>query len=70
MSLKDKFSKDKPWAALGISRKKWRSSRPWKAAGMSEAAFSALVLKMEPEALADLRDLAHAEMLTKAIFKI
>ena len=64
----DRLSKEKPWAILGISRREYDRAKPWKKAKMTREAFGDLVRAVPPEAIKNLKDEAHAEILTAAIF--
>ncbi len=64
----DKLTKEKPWAILGISRRRYEIARPWIKAGMTREAFADLVRAVPPEAVKILKDEAQAEILTAAIF--
>jgi hypothetical protein len=35
VTLKDQLSREKPWAILGITRKKCDTIKPWKKAGVT-----------------------------------
>jgi hypothetical protein len=68
MSLKSKIKQDKPWAVLGWTRKQWKAKKPWKQAGVSEEKMTQLVLALDADTVQQIKDHAHAEALTEAIF--
>lgn len=68
MPLKDKLSQDKPWTALGWTRKQWKRSKMWKKAGVTEEKMGLLLRNLDHETLQQLRDNAYAELLTETLF--
>lgn len=68
--LKEKLTREKPWALLGLSRKQYEARRPWAAARQPRERFEELLLALgqEPGMLQQLRDYAEAEALTEMIF--
>lgn len=67
MPLKDKLNQDKPWAALGWTRKQWKRSKMWKKAGVTEEKMGRLLRNLDHETLQKLRDNAYAELLTETL---
>ncbi|MCF8108824.1 MAG: hypothetical protein K9J81_07515 [Desulfohalobiaceae bacterium] len=67
MPLKDKLNQDKPWAALGWTRKQWKRSKMWKKAGVTEEKMGRLLRNLDHETLQKLRDNAYAELLTEKL---
>ena len=66
--LKSQFSREKPWAILGMSRKKYDTIKPWKAAQMSKEKYAEMLNLMPHEAMQILKDEADAERLVESIF--
>lgn len=64
----DEKFKNKPWAKLRISRKKYSAAKPWKAAKMSRKKFEAIITSMPDEAIEELRLQADAERLLDEVF--
>lgn len=63
------LKQEKPWAVLGVSRKRYEESRLWKRTPLDRKAFDALILSL-PEGLVEhLKFEADAEALVAAIFK-
>ena len=62
MNLKENLAKEKPWVALGWTRKQWKK------AGVTEEKMANLVLALDHETLQELRDNAYAELLTEKLF--
>ena len=67
-TLKDQLSREKPWAILGITRKKYDTIKPWKKAGMTKEKYSEMLNLMPHEAMQILKDEADAERLMESIF--
>ena len=67
--LAERFNREKPWAALGISRREYETARPWKKAEMERKAFEELVCLLPPGAIEELRLEADAEKLLDGVFK-
>jgi len=68
VAISDKFSSDKPWAILGITRRQYDAAKPWKKANMSKEEFAKLVRVVPPEAVKSLKEHADAEILLEAAF--
>ncbi len=68
VKFKDKLNQEKPWAALGWTRKQWKQSRMWKKAGVTEEKMANLILALDYETLQELRDNAYGELLTEKLF--
>ncbi|MCF8108580.1 MAG: hypothetical protein K9J81_06275 [Desulfohalobiaceae bacterium] len=68
MSLKEELAKEKPWAALGWTRKQWKQSKMWKKTGVTEEKMANLVLALDHETLQELKNNAYAELLTEKLF--
>lgn len=61
-------SKNKPWAILKVSRKKYCTARPWKSADMDRARFEEMLVLL-PEGFVDQIHLeSDAEKLIEAAF--
>lgn len=70
MSFKTKLSKEKPWAILGISRRRYMASRPWAKIG-SRDKFESLLLTIHdnsPELISDMKDHSEADLLVDLVF--
>jgi hypothetical protein len=59
---------NKPWAALGLSRRAYETSRPWKKARMQRDQFEEILLALPASLIEDIKDHAHAEALLEGIF--
>ena len=68
MGLKEELKKEKPWAALGWTRKQWKKSKMWKKAGVTEEKMANLIFALDHETLQELKDHAYAESLTEKLF--
>ena len=68
MPLKDRLNQDKPWAAVGWTRKQWKQVKMWKKAGVTEEKMANLILALDHETLQELKDHAYAELLTEKLF--
>lgn len=68
-SLKDRLQRQKPWAILGMPRKRYEASRPWNGFG-DRARFEELLraLGEQPGLVQGLLDEARAEALVEEIF--
>ena len=62
MKLKDQLSREKPWAILGYSRKRYMAARPWAAFGSREKfeEFLLVIHAEKPEAIQALKENAEA----------
>ena len=67
-TLKDQLSREKPWAILGITRKKYDTIKPWKKAGMTKDKYAEMLNLMPHEAMQILKDEADADRLVESIF--
>ncbi len=67
--LSAKFTSERPWAWLRMSRKQYEKLRPWKKCNLSRAAFERIALNIPQDLIEEMRDHATAEMLVEAIFK-
>ena len=68
MSLKDKLQKEKPWAAIGWTRKQWKRSKMWKKAGVSEEKMAQFIAALDQETITELKGHATAEALVENMF--
>jgi hypothetical protein len=60
---------EKPWAILGITRKKYAVARPWKKAGMTKEKYAEVLNLFPHEAMQKiLKDEADAKRLMEGIF--
>jgi len=67
--MKTTLSREKPWAILGLSRKRYMAARPWKRFA-SRAQFEEILLAIhaeKPELVQDLKTHGQAEALLKAM---
>ena len=68
MSLKEKLSQDKPWTALGWTRRQWKRSKMWKKAGVTEEKMGQLLQNLDHDFLQEMKDQATAEVLVEKMF--
>ena len=59
--------KEKPWAHLRVSRRKYETTKPWKKANLSRVKFEELILSIPREVLDDMKLWADAEKLAQAM---
>jgi len=59
---------EKPWAILGITRKKYAAVKPWKKAGMTKEKYAEMLNLFPHEAMKILKDEVDAERLVESIF--
>lgn len=64
-----KIQKDKPWAKLRMTRRKYEASRLWKIAGMSREAFEALLPQIPDERIEEMYLDIDADKLIESVFK-
>ncbi len=64
----DWFTKEKPWAILGITRRKYERARPWKAASAAKMTKETFANLVRCPAVKSLQDEAQAEILAAALF--
>ena len=67
MSLKN-LAKEKPWAALGWTRKQWKQSKMWKKAGVTEEKMGQLLRNLDHDFIQEMKDGATAEALVEQMF--
>ena len=66
--LKNEFEKEKPWALLGISRKKYESARMWKKTKLTRKEFDELISSLPAEFFKEMQYIADGERLVESIF--
>lgn len=64
-----RIHKDKPWAKLRMTRRKYEACRPWKYVGMSREAFEVLLPQIPDERIEEMYLDIDAERLIENVFK-
>lgn len=65
----DKLKSEKPWAILGISRKRYEASKPWKGAKMSRDQFEQSLRLLPNEIVQEMKLHAAADLLTDKLME-
>ncbi|WP_243367391.1 hypothetical protein [Fundidesulfovibrio soli] len=62
----DRLKPEKPWAILGISRKRYESSKPWKGAKISREQFEQSLRLLPNEIVREMKQPQQLTCLLKA----